>query len=252
VFEAPQRNQSTKFFDEQNNQAQPLSEAYPDSKFYENAACQKHYRGMLDSYLDLYIFADEYAVHQLRDNILTAIVGQSNDWEYWPDPSEDLLAMTYGNLPSSASFLHLFALSTVFCWLPDPNEDAGRRLDRLRRWNAEFAMLVINIQTRMLQRSFLSGKNFTGLFEEATVNACMMHEHLMVSGEECRLRVKGKAHVFAGLVEACAKDAIEMVKEQEEDGGGGNEVGDGTEQSVPKVCWSAVRVHDSRGSKGFA
>lgn len=63
------------------------------------------------------------------------------------------------------------------------------------------------------------------MLEEGLRNACVLHEHLKVGGEVCRLRVVKKSHVFAGLVEACVEDAIEMVKEQEEaevDGGGGD------------------------------
>lgn len=91
---------------------------------------------MLDSYLDLLIFADVYSAHQLRDNLLTAMLGQASSWFSFPDPGEELLNTAYENLPSSAKFIRFLALSAALVWLPDPDEDAVKKSDCLWRWNA--------------------------------------------------------------------------------------------------------------------
>jgi len=37
--------------------------------------------------------------------------------------------------------------------------------------------------------------------------------------EACRKRVMGNAHIFAGIIDACVKDGVAMLEEQDEEMG---------------------------------
>jgi hypothetical protein len=70
-----------KAFDELDYQTRPLSGSQRRKLYYENEMWTDKYRMGVVSNLRLYIFADKYSVHQLRDDIMTAMLGQAHDWE---------------------------------------------------------------------------------------------------------------------------------------------------------------------------
>ena len=123
----PRRLHTASAFDEEKYQTQPLSDRGND--FYENKVWLKHHRAMIESYFNLYIFADEYSVHQLRDDILTAMLGQAHNWDVFPHMDEELVAAVTNHLPGSAKFTQFLALGTAFFWLPNDYEDAVTKLN---------------------------------------------------------------------------------------------------------------------------
>ncbi|KAH7074885.1 hypothetical protein BKA63DRAFT_533897 [Paraphoma chrysanthemicola] len=56
-------------------------------------------------------------------------------------------------------------------------------------------------------------KPLIGFHGKDSHNSCFLHEHLEHDKDACRKRIKDKAHVFAKLIEACAKDGIPMASE---------------------------------------
>jgi hypothetical protein len=52
-----------------------------DKVYFQDECWTKNYNMSIFSYLKLYIFADKYSVHQLRDDVLTVILGQAFYWE---------------------------------------------------------------------------------------------------------------------------------------------------------------------------
>lgn len=170
---------------------------------------------MVHFYLNLFIFASEYSVHQLRDDIMTAMVGQSQSWDCFPELSEDLLATAYDNLSSSAMFLSLLVLSAAQCWLTQYDEDCVARLCSLRERNSEYAFEVSKEQAQIVQK-WHHDEVYADGFKEDDWSACTMHEHLVMDKDQCWARIRNKTHVFAEPIDACAKDRVSMAQEQEE------------------------------------
>ncbi|KAH7087856.1 hypothetical protein FB567DRAFT_443038 [Paraphoma chrysanthemicola] len=52
-----------------------------------------------------------------------------------------------------------------------------------------------------------------GFLGKDSHNSCFLHEHLEHDKDACRKRISNKAHVFAVIIEACAKDGISMALE---------------------------------------
>jgi len=202
-------------FDEHGYQPWLVSDTKLCAMYYDDEAWVKNAKMSLVSYLNLYIFADKYSVHQLRDDILTAMLGQAFAWDWYPDPEADLLATAYDNLPNSARFLKFLVVCTALFWLVVSDGDCTARLRTLRQWQPDFAFEVSMKQAQMLHKGH---KNDDGVFvsyHEQLPNSCVFHEHLVCNANACRERIKNKSHVFVELIEACAKDGISMIKEQE-------------------------------------
>ncbi|KAF2823787.1 hypothetical protein CC86DRAFT_457428 [Ophiobolus disseminans] len=193
-----QRESLDQAFDQPHYQSQPRSNDTRAKMYYHDKTWQENYRMMLESYLNVFVFADQYTVHQLRDDILTAMVGQAHTWEWFPDLDEDLLTSAYDRLPNSAQFIRFLVLSTTYCWVADT--DCVARTELLRQWNPDFAF----------------EEEYASCFDE-DLRSCAMHEHLVLDKDQCRERMKNKTHVFAELIDACAKDSVSMVQEQKKD-----------------------------------
>tara|TARA_R110002003_G_scaffold95_1_gene7234 strand:+ start:10143 stop:10826 length:684 start_codon:yes stop_codon:yes gene_type:complete len=205
-----------KAFDELDYQTQPLSDSQLQ-KLYEDERWTDKYRMGVVSYLSLYIFADKYSVHQLRDDIMTAMLGQTYDWNWFPEPDEDLLILAYDNLPESAKFLRFMVLCAAYCWVTEDTADCRERLALLRLWRQEFALEVAVALAEAVQINHKDEPTtFPGFLGKDSQDSCVFHEHLEHDKDSCRKRIRNKAHVFAELIEACARDGISMAMEHTE------------------------------------
>ncbi|KAI4928972.1 hypothetical protein J4E85_005594 [Alternaria conjuncta] len=181
------------------------------SVYHTNPEWINGWRLSLLSFLRLYIFADKYNVPQLRDDVLTAMVAQSNAWNWWPDIDRELLDSAYANLPPSSKFIRLFVLSTAYCWLPELETCSATRIRTMMEMNEEFAFEVIVVQNQMLKDNMSSG----GLplwMEDAVPDSCTLHEHLVQEAKQCRKRIRDQPYIFTGLIEMCAQDALGRTK----------------------------------------
>lgn len=186
--------------------------------YFEDETWVQHHNMSMMSFLNLYIFADKYSVHQLRDDIITALLCQSNTWGWHPDPTFAFLSKAYSNLPTSAKLLQLLVDSTAVYWLGDPEADLAVRVRDIHKWQPHFAFEVSLTQAKMLQAFERGDIDDMGEYaDKAFENSCSRHEHVLRDEDACRARIGKKAHVFATLIEACAKDAISMVREQEKE-----------------------------------
>jgi hypothetical protein len=204
-----------KCFDKCGYQSHAMSFDDIGKVYFNNEYWMRNYQMSAVLYLKLYIFADKYSVHQLRDDILTVMLGQASYWDYYPDPEQTLLTLAYNNLPDSAMFHQFMALITVYFWLPVPTEDAAARLRRLSEWQPDFALDVSVKQAQMLQKNRNDKESIDWYGYVEKLNSCIFHEHLVLDKDACRERIKNKIHVFAEMIEACAKEGISMVKELE-------------------------------------
>jgi hypothetical protein len=85
-------------------------------------------------YLNLYIFADKCSFHQVRDDIMTAMLGQAKTWFWYNDPTETLISTAYDKLPSSVKFRRWIVIWAAHLWLTEAGEDVGLRLRSLHEW----------------------------------------------------------------------------------------------------------------------
>jgi hypothetical protein len=207
---------SNKAFDEPGYQFPELSEGQRDSLYYKNKTWLKQYDMVTVSYLNLYIFAHRYSVDQLRDDIMTAMLGQSNSWEFFPDPTLDHLTTAYENLPISAMFQRWMILSTAYYWVPHSGEGLMTKLRSLHEWQPNFAFEVSLAHAQMLQVKRDRGDDLAYDHQEEIPNSCVFHEHVVRNQGECRDRIKHRANIFAELIIACAKDGVAMVKQEQE------------------------------------
>lgn len=205
-----------KAFDEEGYQSLGTSHSEREEQYFKDEKWVDHYNMYVMSFLNLYIFADAYSVHQLRDDIMTAMLGQTHAWNWWPDITSELLSKEYANLPHSAKFHQFMIDSAASYWLADPDPDLASRLRQLHEWQPQFAFEVSLTQAKALQ-ALRTGDLDTirAHYASSFSNSCSLHEHITYDQNACRERIKKKAHVFTTLIEACAQDGISMIKERE-------------------------------------
>jgi len=182
---------------------------------------EKNYDMAQVSYPNLFVFADKYDVHQLGDDILTAMVVQLQAWNWPPDFNQDLLTLAYDNLPDSATYLKFMVQVTAHFWLlesthsfnKDFDFDVAGRLRLLQKWRPDFAFEVGLAQSLTLQKSKDEHEVFS--YDMSNPNSCVFHDHIGHDQAACRQRISDKAHVFAVLIESCSIDGMAMAEDQE-------------------------------------
>jgi hypothetical protein len=207
---------SSKAFNEAGYHSPRLSGDQPDTLYNKNTTWMAQYNMTTISYLNLYTFADKYLVHQLRDDIMTALLGQANSWELFADPTPKLLTTAWEKLLASAKFQRWMVLSTAYYWATEPGKDLAIRLRSLNEWQPDFAFEVSLAQAQILQNKQDRAEGLAYYHLKAMPDSCVLHVRLVLSKDECRERIKSKAHVFAELVVACAKDGVAMAKQSKE------------------------------------
>jgi hypothetical protein len=183
-----------------------------DKAYFENKEWLANFRSTVISYLRLYIFADKYNVHQLRDDILTAFVAQVHACRFWPDPDKELIQFAYANLPASSKLLRFFVLSAAYLWLPDG--DCAAKMRAMQVMHTDFAFEVSLVQAQMLQNRQSEEDGMPFALDDAVPNSCVLHEHLVHGKKQCRDRIRNNPHIFATLVDGCVQDARGMASEQ--------------------------------------
>jgi hypothetical protein len=172
-----------KAFDEEGYRIRPLMDEDREKFFYEDEYWCKNYQMSIVWYLKLYIFADKYSVHQLRDDIMTAFLGQPHYWEWYPDPDERIIPLAYDNLPASTKFYQLLVYSTAHFWAPCI--DTASLLRSIREWDAEFAL---EVSFALAQRAIWN--------QEPSTSIHIYHNHLGLNEKACRERIKNRAHII--------------------------------------------------------
>jgi hypothetical protein len=108
-----QRGPLSKSFEEVGYQNVRSCEDAGEDMYFEDTQWKKNHLMVQTSSLNLFIFADEYSVYQLRDDVITALLGQANTLHWSPDPNQELITKAYGNLPESAKFHKLMVHCTA-------------------------------------------------------------------------------------------------------------------------------------------
>ncbi|KAF9695042.1 hypothetical protein EKO04_006998 [Ascochyta lentis] len=154
----------------------------------------------------LFTFADKYSVPQLRDDILTALVGQCWRWNLWPNHESDLVHVAYSNMPASSKFAKFLACSIACVALTTSKGDAVVKMQSLRNLNPDLAFEVSLVYAGLAQKH----KNYSISVDisDILLSSCPYHDHSLISKEQCRKRIADRPHIFTAILDACAKDAV--------------------------------------------
>ncbi|KAF2005383.1 hypothetical protein P154DRAFT_518510 [Amniculicola lignicola CBS 123094] len=165
----------------------------------------KKYNRLVMVLLKLYIFADQYSVHQLRDDIMTALVANSIACGWWPDPEADIIDLAYDSLPKASTFRRFLLEPWAFFWSRE--EATPEALEGLKNLHSEFLVEWGMMQTKRL---WSKGDGTTG---KLVSNSCKYHEHRLLDDVECRKRLIWNTHIFKGLIESC-REEVNRVREE--------------------------------------
>lgn len=160
----------------------------------------------------LFILADKYSVPQLRDDILTALVGQCWKWNWWPDEDE-LASLIYDSLPASFKFVKFLACSIAWVGMIFGDEDPAQKMEAIRELNPDLAFeigLNYAVKARGQKALKMSVDN-----SDPILNSCLFHDHTHSTEEQCRKRIASKPHVFTAILDACAKEALSLSMEND-------------------------------------
>jgi len=172
--------------------------------YYENPDWLAWYEATLNSLLLLYIFADKYSVHQLRDDIMSAMLGHVLAWNFWPEITHtNAINMAYEHLPCTAQFSRFLTLSVAYLW-DGADDNASRKA--LAELPPSFLVDVTIAQARIIAR-VESVESISDALEEDIPNSCTFHEHIVRDEVQCRQRLVNGAHVFASIINTCSKEA---------------------------------------------
>ncbi|KZM19387.1 uncharacterized protein EKO05_0002969 [Ascochyta rabiei] len=151
----------------------------------------------------LFVFADKYSVHQLRDDILTALIGQCWKWNWFPD-EEHLADVVYSDLPGASKFVKFLAGCIACSELSASKGDAARRMQSLRDINPDIAFEVGVTYAEMVQGH--QDHDILVDLSRSMPNSCLYHDHSLFDEEQCRKRIADRPHIFTAILVACAKD----------------------------------------------
>jgi hypothetical protein len=80
-------------------------------------------------------------------------------------------------------------------------------------WQPIFAFEVSLAQAQIIRKSTNESEGCYYMFCNYIEDLCYFHEHLVHDKAAGRERIRNKAHVFAELIDACAKDGVAMAEE---------------------------------------
>jgi hypothetical protein len=128
--------------------------------------------GVVEAFLDLYIFADKYSVDQLRDDLMSALVGYCSAWAWWPDIYIRTVNHAYANLPSSSHFIRFLVSVAVYFWTPPKSLTEVEALKQLDPMFTFDLMMAHGLKTQLAQ-VFPEDDAEAKIFKDS----CVFHEH---------------------------------------------------------------------------
>ncbi|KAH6622302.1 hypothetical protein C7974DRAFT_398048 [Boeremia exigua] len=157
----------------------------------------------------LYVFADKYSVPQLRDDILTAFVGQCWRWNWWSNQQTDSKIFIHNNIPASSKFVKFLAYSIAWTGPQSVEKGIAHKLRALQQLSPD---LAIEVGIALAEKVDLGALNEESTISVCTAdnipNACPFHDHEVLDQEQCRERIAKRPHVFTAILQACAHDVM--------------------------------------------
>ena len=158
----------------------------------------------------LFVSADRYGVLQLRDDILTAWLGQSWQWDWSPVIHPNLVILTRDHLPVSSQFVKFLASSIAWNgFYPGSSSDADAA--KMRALHVLSPGLTLEAAIVLAQKLESSGSDDLDISVSVGQNipsAYNFHDHVSLTHEQCRHRISTRQHIFRAVLEACLQDAM--------------------------------------------
>ena len=155
----------------------------------------------------LFVFANRYSVPQLRDDVLTAFIGQCWKWCWWPEEDSDLVNLIYNNMPASSQFSRLPACSTAWTGFYPSTGDVARKMRSLQDLSPDLALQVGITYAEKVQLA--NGKfEISVRLDDNLPNACPFRDHAVLDKEQCQKCIATRSHVFTAILDACVKDVM--------------------------------------------
>ena len=168
---------------------------------HQSREWQRNYHSAFREMAKLFVFADKYDVPQLRDDIISAMFRQSQEWTCVPEPNVKLIAFIYENLPTTSSLARYIAYTTAVDWLPQCGPDKLSVLEAVYNDQPDFALQVGLIQNDWIQ-CCVTGKTCGKASLTRTHDPCSFHEHVVRDQRQCCQM--GVAVGAIAIIAACA------------------------------------------------
>jgi len=158
--------------------------------------------------VQLFVFADKYSIPQLRDDVLTALIGQCWKWGWWPDETEtELIHVVDRDLPTFSGFIKFFACSIAWIGFQSPERDAAYKLGELQDLSPKLA-LQVGITLAEKVQSCNDDLEISVSLSANMPNACCFHDHEVLNQKHCRDRIAAKPYIFTAILQACNPRAL--------------------------------------------
>ncbi|OCK98113.1 uncharacterized protein K441DRAFT_545388, partial [Cenococcum geophilum 1.58] len=79
---------------------------------------------LIRTLLDVYVFADEYDVPQLKRDVMTAILRYCTMFQWHPERTKEIYAAAFESHPPNSQSCHYLINATAVTW--NPKKDAKR------------------------------------------------------------------------------------------------------------------------------
>ena len=79
---------------------------------------------LIRTFLDVYVFTDEYDISQLRRDVMTAILHYCTMFQWHPELTKEIHAAAFESHPSNSQLCHYLINATAVTW--NPKKDAKR------------------------------------------------------------------------------------------------------------------------------
>jgi hypothetical protein len=175
--------------------------SYEEKPYLKNKKWDENMKKFHLSLAELFIFADKYSVPQLRDDVVTAFVGQCWKWDAFPaGNNKALILLTATNLPASSMLKEFFACCIAWVGLV---QDEMRDIKGMMR------------SLRELDCNASKSPQIGVFLEEHIPNACVFHDHEHLNEDQCRKRIASRPQIFTAILDACAKAVMTEPAEDE-------------------------------------
>jgi hypothetical protein len=119
----------------------------------------------------------------------------------------DITNMAYENLPASAHFCRYLLLSQAYFGRISGLDRAG--VEALEDHHPEFIFGLMVAQSLRIENRLGGSKGRGIAFSDriGMANSCLFHDHLELTGKECRNRIRESEDIFINLVKAAGMAA---------------------------------------------
>lgn len=167
-----------------------------------NRNCRSQFDHLVHGFLDMFIFADMYDIPQLRDDIISAMIGYFSSIRCYPLPDSNagIFSAAFSNLPSSSSFCRLLVNIAAVLWRSDGESPyTADKVEFMRKSLPHDFVFDLMMAQRARHCKADFPVEFVWILEP-----CHVHEHLTFDKRQCRERALRSRSIFIMLARACA------------------------------------------------